>query len=307
MSSLPAGKAYARLSDFALDPTSVYDSYAEAADYASTSPVAYIGQLLGVREGTTCNVYVIEPARTLKQVGGTVQSGEPVLGYQAFEIGSVLWQDADLEIPIGWLAAGVVFDTSECPALHALYGTNVVPDYPVIDGKRAIVLGRYVDRVRIPIDGLVEPVGLNRSMQEQLIAAVNTFIAQMAFEDDERKRILATIGPSALGADDLPTLHARIRHCSARLSEKLSNKGISVPADSPLETLIDRIDEIGAAGADEPSPDYGDMIAELVKRIGLELFQELAKPYMNKGNNKPNKTGASVTGNVLMDFRDDED
>lgn len=244
MSSLPTGKPYARLSDFALDPTSVCASYAEAVLYASESPVAYVGQLLGVREGTTSNVYVIEPARTLKRVGGVADSGEPVMGYQAFEIGDVLWQDADLEVPTGWLAAGEPFSISEFPTLYALYGTNVVPEYPIVDGKKAIVLGRYVDSVRIPIEGFVKTCGINQAKQEQLIAASNTLVAQMKYEDDERRRILATIGPPALASDDLPTLHARLKRCLAILSEKLSNKGIHEPADSPLETLIDRIEEI---------------------------------------------------------------
>lgn len=244
MSSLPTGKPYARLSDFALDPTNVYESYAEAADYASASPLSYVGQILGVREGSTCNIYVIEPTRTLKRIGGFSDSGDPVLGYQAFEIGDVLWQDVSLPIPNGWLAAGQAFSISENPALHALYGTNTTPDYPAIDGRRPIILGHYVDNVRIPEGGFVEASGINQSKQEQLIAASNTIVAQMRYEDEERKSILATIGLPALASDDLPTLHARLKRCLARLSEKLSNKGIHEQAGASFETLIDRIDEI---------------------------------------------------------------
>lgn len=249
MSDLPTGKPYARLSDFALDPTSVCGSYSEAVLYASESPVAYVGQLIGVREGSTCNVYVIEPTRTLKRVGSVAESGEPVMGYQAFAIGDVLWRDADQNIPIGWIAAGEPFGISEYPALHALYGTNIVPAYPTPNGMRSIVLGRYVDNVRIPTEGFVETYGINQSKEEQLIAASNTIIAQMKHEDDERKRILATIGSPALASDDLPTLHARLKRCLARLSEKLSNKGIHEPAGSPLETLIDRIEEIESSAS----------------------------------------------------------
>lgn len=248
MSTLPTGKPYGRLSDFSLDPTDVHDSYAEAVQYASSDPLAYVGQILGVREGTTCNIYVVEPSRTLKRIGSIAESGDPVPGYQAFEIGTVLWQDADLPVPEGWIPAGAVFGVSRNPALYALLGANVTPDYPTIDGRIPIILGHYVDSVRIPLEGFVETSGINQTNQEQLVAASNTVIARMKFEDEERKRILATIGPPALASDDLPTLHARLKRCRNRLLEKLSNKGIDESAASSFETLIDRIDEIEAIG-----------------------------------------------------------
>ena len=127
---------------------------------------------------------------------------------------------------------------------HALYGTNVTPSYSGIDGKVPVILGRYVDTVRIPIEGFVESSGINQSKQEQLIAASNTIVAQMKFEDVERRKILATIGLPAQASDDLPTLHARLKRSLIRFHEKLANKGIHEPAGATLATLIDRIDEI---------------------------------------------------------------
>jgi hypothetical protein len=226
MSSFPTGKPFARLSDFALDPTSVYENFLEAAEYASNSPVAYLGQLLGVREGSTCNVYVIEPNRTLKRIGSA-------------------------------------------------------------------------DDSTVPVDGFIEPAGLNQSMLERQIAATNTIIAQMKFEDEQRQKILAAVSPSAQTSDDLPTLLAHLGRCSAKLSQFLLKQGIREAAGSPLETLMDRLGEIGTA--DEPISD-SDLIAKMVERLGRDLFQKLAKPYMNNGKNKSKKNGASV----LMVFRDEE-
>lgn len=47
---------------FALDPTCVWPSLAEAQNYAKTNPTAYIGQVLSVVADGTATVYTIKNA-----------------------------------------------------------------------------------------------------------------------------------------------------------------------------------------------------------------------------------------------------
>ncbi len=68
--------ALTRLSGVPLDITEVYNSYADAVNYAATNPVAYEGQLIAVTENGDTTVYVITPKSQGTyniDVGGSIQ------------------------------------------------------------------------------------------------------------------------------------------------------------------------------------------------------------------------------------------
>lgn len=55
---------FKRQSDFPLDKTSVFKSYEDAANYAANSPIAYGGQIIGVKNTTNDNytAYILQPS-----------------------------------------------------------------------------------------------------------------------------------------------------------------------------------------------------------------------------------------------------
>jgi len=67
VSSLPTGKPYSRLDEFPLDDSSVFDTLAEAEDYAQNSPIAYHTQIIGIKSKDMA--YMIAEDRSLISLG----------------------------------------------------------------------------------------------------------------------------------------------------------------------------------------------------------------------------------------------
>lgn len=63
--------AFSRQDSFPLDKTAIYGSLTEAQNYAQTSPLAYVGQVLAVVEDGVATQYQIkDTAGTLEPLGG---------------------------------------------------------------------------------------------------------------------------------------------------------------------------------------------------------------------------------------------
>lgn len=56
---------FKRQGDFPLDKTSIFNSYEDAANYAATSPIAYGGQIIGVKNTSNDNytAYILQPSK----------------------------------------------------------------------------------------------------------------------------------------------------------------------------------------------------------------------------------------------------
>lgn len=67
-SSLPTGKPYSRLDDFPLDDSTLFETLADAEEYAANSPIAYHTQIIGVTAED--KVYMIAENRRLIPLTG---------------------------------------------------------------------------------------------------------------------------------------------------------------------------------------------------------------------------------------------
>jgi len=86
-SLLLKGKGLFFTDEFPFGPK-VCATLAEATAYA-TGPPAFVGQLVTVTEGKTSDVYVIQPDRTLRNVGGSGQTDGDTLVHSVNTIGPV--------------------------------------------------------------------------------------------------------------------------------------------------------------------------------------------------------------------------
>lgn len=243
-------QSFARTTSAPLDPSSIFTSLDGAQSYAATGTTSYVGQVLSVQDGTEYNVYVITPEKTLQKLGGSSGGSTiDVLNVQSFPIGYVAWIPPEEELPAGWLwCNGMTFSIDQNPALYALLGKNTTPVIEDSGVNVAIILGHYTSSVNIPDNGFVDTSGLNQALEKNLVVASNGMIAQMKFEDTERKTLSSTIGYPALQSDDLTTLNSRVQFNKNALAEALINKGITSNNKSTLNVLVNQVNDINVAG-----------------------------------------------------------
>jgi len=242
MSALPTGKPYGRLADFPLDPTCVHESNTAASVYAASSPLAYAGQIISVTDPP--GVFMIRGDRTLLPLFGGSVSGVSVLAEPMFPIGYITWIGADTDIPACWVPGDTGFSPLQFPLLAAWLGTTRTPTIPSPDGLRGIMLGKYVDTVRIPDTGFVEIAGPSQELQHQLVAASNALIAQLRFEDSLRRQLVDTVGEPCLLSDDWTMLVSRMQYLTQKFRNVLMNQGVSDAETLKADALIDQVDRL---------------------------------------------------------------
>lgn len=242
---LPTGKSFERLDSFPIDISEKFTSHADAINYAQSNPTAWIGQIISIEDSGIARAFIIQPDKTLTELGSGGTGGSSLLGEQSFKIGDIVWQDAELDIPNGWLGSNVAFSQIDYPALYALLGTAVTPIIPDIDGKKGIIFALYVNTLTVTANGFAPPTGQNLDIKNGLIIATNTIIGKMNDEDQEKSEINIAIGGPVTPSAGLDTTFSGITNAIATITNKIESKGVDIPdsADT-LFKIIDYIDQI---------------------------------------------------------------
>ena len=178
-----------------LDSSAVWYSYEEMADYASSNPTAYVGQILGLVDATnrTATAYIItSTAGALKEVGAatvtddhSIVLDDGALTLHDFGVAYYKYVPAVGDTPARYDRV-LVGDTD--PATGAAYEWKSGLEPKVVIENGEAVLGWYE-----PNPTTMEGVNATIAALQNSIDAINTNIGNLEDADDELEAGVATL------------------------------------------------------------------------------------------------------------------